>query len=613
MILNSIQNGPLIFPTVTDEDGTTRKKKYEELSGLAVHMFNPGDDPIACLNKAMTFLIVFRGNNIRGQARVVKCYNCQGEGHMARKCTQPMKPRNVAWFKEKPMLAEAQEAEQILNEEQLAFLADSGIPDGQVIQTTIPNNASFQTEDLDAYDSDYDDVSNAKAVLIANLSSYSSDVLLEEHDSLIAQLNSKYMENANLKRKIQDKVFVITSLKKLQKLKGKEVKNASQIPISTTVAPRMFKLDLDPLAPRLLQNRDAHVYYLKHAQEQADILQGIVKQAKAKQPLDNALDLTCKHATRIQESLIYVQDMCLSAIKLSEKKVTITPMNKVKKIRFSKPLTSSTNIKQNIKKEDVGGMLVENTTNPEAIREQKLEPRMDGTQCLNAGVGYLVMVKAEHQRPSGLLVQPKIPEWKWDSITMDFVMKLPKTSQGYNTIWVIVDRLTKSAIFTPIKETDSMDKLAKIYLKEVVTRHGIPVLIISDRDPRRGKLIPRYVGPFRVLEKVRIVAYKLELPQELSRVHNTFYVSNLKKCYSDDPLTVPLDGLRIDDQLYFTEEPVEIMNREVKRLKQSRIPLVKVRWNSKRGPEFTWEREDQFKQKYPYLFTNRASSSTTRS
>nr|GFB07846.1 reverse transcriptase domain-containing protein [Tanacetum cinerariifolium] len=93
-------------------------------------------------------------------------------------------------------------------------------------------------------------------------------------------------------------------------------------------------------------------------------------------------------------------------------------------------------------------------------------------------------VKAKHQKPSGLLVQPEIPEWKWDNIIMDFVTKLPKSSQGYDTIWVIVDQLTKSAIFTPIRETDPMDKLARIYLKEVVTRHGIPVLIISDRDPR---------------------------------------------------------------------------------------------------------------------------------
>ncbi|GJV51797.1 putative reverse transcriptase domain-containing protein [Tanacetum coccineum] len=193
---------------------------------------------------------------------------------------------------------------------------------------------------------------------------------------------------------------------------------------------------------------------------------------------------------------------------------------------------------ENIKNEDVGGMLVENAKNPEAIRTEKLEPRTDGTLCLNgrswlpcygdlrtvimheshkskysihpgsdkmyqdmkklywwpnmkADIATYVSkcltcakVKAEHQRPSGLLVQPKIPEWKWDNITMDFVTKLPKTSQGYDTIWVIVDRLTKSAIFTPMRETDPLDKLARMYLKEVVTRHGIPVSIICDRDPR---------------------------------------------------------------------------------------------------------------------------------
>ncbi|GKA14125.1 putative reverse transcriptase domain-containing protein [Tanacetum coccineum] len=94
---------------------------------------------------------------------------------------------------------------------------------------------------------------------------------------------------------------------------------------------------------------------------------------------------------------------------------------------------------------------------------------------------------------------------------------------------------------------------------------------------KRGKLNPRYVGPFKVLEKVRTVAYKLELSQELSRVHNTFHVSNLKKYYSDEPLAVLLEGLHVDDKLRFMEEPVEIMDREVKRLKQSRIPIVKVR------------------------------------
>nr|GFC72830.1 putative reverse transcriptase domain-containing protein [Tanacetum cinerariifolium] len=133
------------------------------------------------------------------------------------------------------------------------------------------------------------------------------------------------------------------------------------------------------------------------------------------------------------------------------------------------------------------------------------------------------------------------------------------------------------------------------------------------RFGKRGKLSPRYVGPFKVLGVIGKVDYKLDLPEELSRVHNTFYVSNLKKCHADEPLAVPLDGLPFDDKLYFVEEPVELVDREVKRLNQSRISLVKVRWNSKRGPEFTWEREDQFRKKYPHLFAKTASSSSVTS
>ena len=128
---------------------------------------------------------------------------------------------------------------------------------------------------------------------------------------------------------------------------------------------------------------------------------------------------------------------------------------------------------------------------------------------------------------------------------------------------------------------------------------------------KKGKLAPRYVGPFEITKPIGPVAYRLRLPQELSGIHDTFHVSNLKKCLADANLHVPLDEIKIDNNLRFVEEPVEILDREIKKLKRSKIPIVKVRWNSKRGPEFTWEREDHMKTKYPHLFGDRSSNSST--
>ncbi|GKB35107.1 putative reverse transcriptase domain-containing protein, partial [Tanacetum coccineum] len=281
-------------------------------------------------------------------------------------------------------------------------------------------------------------------------------------------------------------------------------------------------------------------------------------------------------------------------------------------------------------------------------------------------------VKAEHQRPSGLLQQPEIPEWKWEGIAMDFVTKFPRTSSGHDTIWVIVDRLTKSAHFLPMREDYKMERSARLYLNKIFARHGVPISIISDRDSqftsrfwqsmqealgtrldmstvyhpqtdgqsertiqtlenmlracvldfngswdvhlllvefsynnsyhssvrcapfkalygrkcrspimwaeigegvvrfgKKEKLAPRFVGPFKIIEKVGPIAYMLDLPKELDGVHDTFHVSNLKK-------------------LNFVKEPVKILEKEFKKLKRSRIAIVKVRWNSKRVPEFTY-------------------------
>nr|GFB39391.1 putative reverse transcriptase domain-containing protein [Tanacetum cinerariifolium] len=297
-------------------------------------------------------------------------------------------------------------------------------------------------------------------------------------------------------------------------------------------------------------------------------------------------------------------------------------------------------------------------------RKERLKPRRRDIAEYVSRYLTCSKIKAEHQKPSGLLQQLEISEWKWEKITMDLVTKFPRSSGGYDAIWVIVDRLTKSPHFLPIREDYKTEKLARIYINEIVARHGVPMSIISDCDGqfvshlwqalqevlgtklhmstayhpetdgqsertiqtledmlracvmdfggswdthlslvefsynnsyhtsikcaplealygrkcrfpviwtevspwkgvvrfgKKGKLAPRYVGPFEIVECVGLVAYRLKLPQELSCVHDTFHVSNLKKCLAEPDVQVPLDEIEIDKNLYFVEEPIEIV------------------------------------------------------
>ncbi|KAI3684730.1 hypothetical protein L6452_33955 [Arctium lappa] len=291
---------------------------------------------------------------------------------------------------------------------------------------------------------------------------------------------------------------------------------------------------------------------------------------------------------------------------------------------------------------------------------------------------------------------------------MDFVTGLLRSPKGHDAIWVIVDRLTKSSHFLPIKETYPLEKLAKLYVDEIVSRHGVPTSVVSDRDARftstfwrslqrelgsqlrlstsyhpqtdgqsertiqtledmlracvidfkgswethlpliefsynnsyhasiqvapfealygrkcrtplcwnkvvspwkgvvrfgkKGKLRPRYVGPFPITKRVGEVAYKLDLPADLRGVHPVFHVSNLKKCLAESDVMIPLEDIQIDERISFVEEPVAILDRKVKKLRNKEISLVKVQWQFHKGQEATWELESGMKNQYPSLF-----------
>nr|GEX08418.1 putative reverse transcriptase domain-containing protein [Tanacetum cinerariifolium] len=262
------------------------------------------------------------------------------------------------------------------------------------------------------------------------------------------------------------------------------------------------------------------------------------------------------------------------------------------KKEWNKPLRQ-----ENLKSEDVGGMLIENSKDLEKSRKEKLESCADKTLCLNN---------------RSWLPCYGIPQWKWDNITMDIVTKLPSTQSRNDTIWVIVDQLTKSAYFLLMKESDPMDKsfqkamgtqldMSTAYHPQTDRQSKRTIQTLKDMS--RAYMIDFGNGWERHLTLIDFSynnSYHARIkaaPFELTKVHGTFHVSNVKKCFSDEPLAIPLDEIHIDDKIRFVEESIEIIDREVKRLKQSCIPIIKVRWNFRRGLEFTWEREDQFQKK----------------
>ncbi|XP_028072519.1 uncharacterized protein LOC114274745 [Camellia sinensis] len=207
-------------------------------------------------------------------------------------------------------------------------------------------------------------------------------------------------------------------------------------------------------------------------------------------------------------------------------------------------------------------------------------------------------IKAEYQRPAGLLQPLPIPKWKWEHIIMDFVVGQPQSFFKNYAIWVIVDRLTKSRqkSYVDTRRRDLEFQVGDhVFLKISPTRGVI-------RFGKRGKLNPRYIGPFEILERIGLVAYRLALPPELSNVHNVFHVSMLRQYLRDPKHVVDYEDLEVHEDLSYEEQPVQILDRRDQILRNKTIPLVKVLWQNHRIEEATWETEGQMRAKYPHLF-----------
>nr|GFA24597.1 hypothetical protein [Tanacetum cinerariifolium] len=390
-------------------------------TGLVVSVFQKGDDPIDAINHMMSFLTsvvnsrypatnnqLRTSSNPRHQATIndgrVTIQLIQGrQNHMSAGLSRPFasgsrgtsgrqrRKRDAEWFKEKVLLVQAQASGQVLQEKELDFLADPGTAESSTNQTVVTTNAAYQADDLDAYDSDCDELNFAKVALMANLSHYGSDNLAETEssaeqafwsqysvqtdepnlsgttivevpnelpkvsltymqlydsvkssrvrskeqcDDLINKVNLKSAEVSNLNASLQEKVLVITALKvQLNKLKGKVV--LTKVVSLNPIDPELLKVDVAPLVPKLRKNRTAHTDYIRYTQKEAATLREIVESERLINPLNTSLVYACKYTRRIQELLMILQQTCPCLTNLGTKLVTATPKNKTNQIRYT--------------------------------------------------------------------------------------------------------------------------------------------------------------------------------------------------------------------------------------------------------------------------------------
>nr|GEU64657.1 hypothetical protein [Tanacetum cinerariifolium] len=414
MMLDSINNGPLVYLTVED-NGKTRPKKYFALTEAAKDIW----DRVKMLMKGTELsyqerewnkgiATTSKGNVVASPPRVVKCYNCQGEWHMSRQYTQPKRPRTAAWFQEKLMLAGKRvrywiretcifnipcviakehaviddEETLILEEESRSKMLDKQ-NDSILIEKKIKISPieylifnkikeDFGKDSVENVKKDIDEIETINIELehsVVKLLSENENLRKErehlesiykdqfdsirktwvqskEHwDSLISQINAKSLENLDLNAQLQEKVFAITTLKnELRKLKGKNVVNTVVSKPNTIITLGMFKLDIEPISPRLKNNMDAHEVYIDKTIEYTNTLHGFVKRARTQDPSEPLLEFACMFTKHVQELLVCASQTCPNSPKPSEKLVAVTPINKDKRVRFAKLVISSNNI-----------------------------------------------------------------------------------------------------------------------------------------------------------------------------------------------------------------------------------------------------------------------------